>query len=201
MKIRMKSDSHTYLRPKQLYITYSGGKYIPTCHGVITLRGKLGLLMENCGRRTFEYPPQDDENAKFIIFMRAMCAMERCMAAGLVLPDAHFRNIIYDPVTLQVRIIDIEGYTSGKPQDVWASMDASFSKWFGYDLATSGFWWGLTSIVNVFIERPFEWPLYVLVLHYCFCLVKKKLLETFVRKFEAKRKSSIIPSILSLIRN
>lgn len=78
----------------------------------------------------FEYPPQEDKNAKSILFLRGMRAMERCMAAGLVHPDSHFRNIIYDPVTLQLTSIDIEGYTSEKPQDI--SMDASLSKWFGY---------------------------------------------------------------------
>lgn len=101
------------------------------------------------------------------------------MAAGLVHPDSHFRNIIYDPVTLQVRIIDIEGFTRKKPQNIWASMDASFSRWFGYNLATSSFWWGLTSIISVLIERPFELELYLLVLHCCFCMMKKKTLEIF----------------------
>lgn len=176
------------------------GKYIPKCYGIISLRGKRGLLMENCGWRTSEYPPQDDEKAKFILFMRAMCAMERYMAAGLVHPDPDFRNIIYNPTTLQVRIIDIEGYTYKKPQDIWAHMDSGFAKWFGYNLATSGFWWGLTSIISVLLEHPFDQALYFLVLHYCFCLMKKKMLETFARRFHKRRKSPILsfPTVLLL---
>lgn len=57
------------------------------------LDGEVGLLLEDCGRRTLEYPPQDDDDAKFILYMRAMCAMERCLAAGLVHQDADFRNL------------------------------------------------------------------------------------------------------------
>lgn len=79
--------------------------------------------MEDCGSKTFENPSLD-ENTKFILFLRAMCAMERCLSAGLVHQDAEFRNIVYNPVTLQVRIIDIEipQYERYKPQDVWISI-------------------------------------------------------------------------------
>lgn len=94
------------------------GKHISKCYGTISLRGKRGLLMENCGQRTFECPSQDDEKAKFIHLIRAMCTTGRCMAAGLVHPDSDFQNITYNSTTLQVRIIDIKEYTYKKPQDV-----------------------------------------------------------------------------------
>lgn len=55
----------------------------------------------------------DDETAKLILFSLAMCAMERCLAAGLVHQDADSRN----SVTLQVRIMDIDmpRYCADKP--------------------------------------------------------------------------------------
>lgn len=151
------------------------GRYIPICYGLVTLRGKVGLLMEDCGSKTFENPPLD-ENTKFILFLRATCAMERCLAAGLVHQDAGFRNIVYNPVTLQVRTIDIEipEYERYKPQDEWISMDASFSRFFNYRIKTSGFRWGLFSIANILMRNLWDVFLYLFVLQYCFCLVKKK---------------------------
>lgn len=68
------------------------GKYTPICYALITMHGKKELLLEDCGQRTLEYPPHDDEDAKSIPLMWAMCTRERCMAAELVYPDAHFRN-------------------------------------------------------------------------------------------------------------
>lgn len=66
-------------------------------------------------------PP--NENEKFILYLRAMCAMERCLAVGLVYQDVDFRNLVYSPDTLQVRIIDIEpSQHPTKPQDVWVLM-------------------------------------------------------------------------------
>lgn len=118
------------------------------------------------------------------------------MIAGLVHHGSRFRNITYYPVTLQVRIIEIEGYTSKKPQDIWTSMDASFSRWLGYSLATSGFCWGLASVFGVLIVRSFELALYFLVLHYCFCLKKKKTLGIFARKSHGKRNSSILSTTI-----
>ncbi|OJJ80988.1 uncharacterized protein ASPGLDRAFT_50974 [Aspergillus glaucus CBS 516.65] len=60
--------------------------------------------------------------------------MERCLSAGLVHQDAEIRNIIYNPVTLQVRIIDIEipQYERYKPQDppgMQNSFDRSIIRW------------------------------------------------------------------------
>lgn len=105
--------------------------------------------------------------------------MERCMAAGLVHQDAEFCNTVYNPVTLQVRIIDIEllRYETYKPQDAWVSMDASFSRFFKFKIRTSGLHWGLFSITNILIKHPQNLSLYLLVLHYCFCLMKKKTME------------------------
>lgn len=65
------------------------------------------MVVEDCGPTTFENPPQD-RDAKVILLLRAMSAMERCMAAGLVHQGALFNNIVHDPETLQVRIIDVE---------------------------------------------------------------------------------------------
>lgn len=111
------NDRDAYVPQDELAVynrfKYLQGRYIPICYGIVTLRGKVDLLMEDCGSKTFENPPLD-ENTKFILFLRAMCAMERCLSAGLVHQDAEFRNIIYNPVTLQVRIIDIEIYRTMK---------------------------------------------------------------------------------------
>ena len=88
--------------------------------------------------------PQLDENTKFTFFLRAMYAMERCLDAELVHRDAESHNIVYNLVTLHVRIIDIEmpEYERYKLRDVWISMHASLSKFVNYRIKTSGFPWG-----------------------------------------------------------
>lgn len=65
-----------------------------------------GLLLEDCGEKTYEDPP-DDEISKFLSTCEQCVPMERCLAAGLVHPDMEFRNVVYNPTTLQMRIIDI----------------------------------------------------------------------------------------------
>lgn len=52
---------------------YLQGKYIPICYGLVTLHGQVGLLIKDCGSKTFENPPQDDGNAKFILFVGYVC--------------------------------------------------------------------------------------------------------------------------------
>ncbi|EEP76441.1 predicted protein [Uncinocarpus reesii 1704] len=60
--------------------------------------------------------------------MRATCVMETCIAAGLVHRDFEFRNIVYDPVTLEVRLIDIEppppGFRIWTPGEVREIMES-----------------------------------------------------------------------------
>lgn len=66
------------------------------------------------------------------------------MDAELVHRDAESHNIVYNLVTLHVRIIDIEmpEYERYKLRDVWISMHASLSKFVNYRIKTSGFAWG-----------------------------------------------------------
>lgn len=173
------------------------GKYIPICYGIAVLHGQVGLLLEKCGRRTLEYPPQNDENAKFILYMQAIYATERCLAAGLVHQDPDFRNLVYDPDTLRVWIInfDQEKREDEKPEDVWAFMDGDFSEHFDYHYAPSGFRWGLICTYKALLERPFELSLYILVLHHCFCLVKKKMIERLTHKFNFTKDPYAIPAL------
>lgn len=146
------------------------GNCIPICYGVITLRGEIGLLLQDCGRRTFEYPPQD-ENSKFILYMRATCVTSRCLAAGLVHPDMEFRNIqvVYNPETLQARFIDIEPvrYAAYTSEDMWIFVDGGFFCEFGYGKATISFYWGLSGVLKALIARPWDLSLYALVPQFC----------------------------------
>lgn len=100
-----------------------------------------------------------------------MCAMQRCLAPGLVYQDAEFRNVVYNPDTLQVRIIDLElpKYTRYKPEDIWASMDASFDRFFNYKKRTCGFWWALFPITNMLMKCPWDLGLYLPVASFLEC--------------------------------
>lgn len=115
------------------------GTCIPICYGVGTLHpgGETGLLIQDCGTRTFEYPPQD-ENSKFILYMRAVFIMSKCLDAGFVHEDMEFRNIVYDPQTLQVRMVDVEPvrYAKYTAVDMWKFLDLGFIDEFGYDRPT-----------------------------------------------------------------
>lgn len=99
-----------------------------------------------------------------------------------------FEIFAYDPATLQVRTIDIDTpeYPGEKLQDVWALMDLNFSTFFHYR-KNCKFAWGLCSIINVLMEQPWNLSLYLLILHYFFCLVKKKILETLTRKSDLSK--------------
>lgn len=54
-----------------------------------------------------------------------------------------FRNIVYDPETLGVRLIDIAPIPGQRwqdiPQNVWRYTDGDFAKCFEYEKATDGF--------------------------------------------------------------
>lgn len=51
------------------------GRCIPVCHGIRIFQNEIGLLLEDCGSKSFEYPPQD-ENDKFILYMQVTCMLE-----------------------------------------------------------------------------------------------------------------------------
>lgn len=87
-----------------------------------------------------------------------------------------FRNIIYDPNTLQVRIIDIEPvrYTDSiQPQDIWRDMDIGFLDFFGYGNPITRFSWGLSNMPRVLKTRPWNRDLLLLLLNFCLCLLKR----------------------------
>lgn len=101
--------------------------------------------------------------------------------AGLVHPDMEFRNVVYNPATLQMRIIDI-GPTPGpddKPGEVWRWLHGEFAYFFGYKSAIIGFWWGLCNVLRVLLAYPLDPSL---VLHFCVALVKKWFTEKRKRK-------------------
>lgn len=92
-----------------------------------------GLLVKDCGKKTLSKPLQDGDG-KFILHMRAIWVVERCLAAGLVHQDMAFRNIVYDPTTLDLRVIvigPVPGAESNS-EDVWLNMDGGFYTKFGY---------------------------------------------------------------------
>ena len=160
------------------------GKYLPICYGLVKMEDKMsGLLLEDCGSKTYEDPPED-ETSKFLLFMRAMCALERLLAAGLLHQDMEFRNMVYDPKTLQMRIIDI-GPVPGfdeTPKDLWRYFYADFAWEFKYTKLVTGFWWGVFNVARVILAHPFDLSLYPLVLHFCLALVKRRMTMGSVRK-------------------
>ena len=90
--------------------------------------------------------------------MRAMCALERVLAAGLLHPDMEFRNMVYDPETLQIRIIDI-GPVPGfdeTPKELWRFFYADFAWWFKYTKLVTGFWWGVFNVLRVLLAYPLD---------------------------------------------
>lgn len=111
------------------------GTCIPICYGGITLRDQVGLLLHDCSRKPLLFPPKDDEISKFILYMRAKWVVQTCLESGFIHPDMEFRNIVYDPDTLQVRLIDIEPvrYANYTPQDIWNFMSAGFAESFGME--------------------------------------------------------------------
>lgn len=158
------------------------GKYLPICYGLVKMDGMSGLLLENCGTKTYEDPPEN-ETSKFLLFMRAMCALERVLAAGLLHQDMEFRNMVYDPETLQMRIIDI-GPVPGfdeTPKELWRFFYADFAWWFKYTKLVTGFWWGVFNVLRVLLAYPLDLSMYPLVLHFCLALVKRRMTMGSVR--------------------
>lgn len=149
---------------------------------------KVGLVVEDCGPLTFNEPPQD-QNSKFILYMRAMWAVERILASGLNHPDLEARNIVYYPDTLKIRIIDIAPlpYTTKKPPGVWLGFNADLCYEFDYKKETSSFWWGLARVFKAFMARPWDLALYLIVPRFCFALVVKKLVTRNLGKFNTNK--------------
>lgn len=164
------------------------GKYIPICYGLMKMYNKVGLVVEDCGPLTFNEPPQD-ENSKFIIYMRAMWAVERILASGLNHPDLTPRNIVYYPDTLKVRIIDIAPlpYTTRQPPGIWLNFDAELYDEFHYKRDTYNFWWGLSRVFKAFVARPWDLALYLIVPRFCIALIVKKFVTRNVGKFDTKK--------------
>lgn len=157
---------------------------------------KIGLVVEDCGPLTFNEPPQD-ENSKFILYMRAMWAIERCLASGLNHPDLTPRNIVYYPDTLKVRVIDIAPlqYTTRKPPGIWLNFDAELYYEFNYKEETFNFWWGSTRVFKAFMVRPWDLALYLIVLRFCFALVVKRFVTRKEGKFGEKKLSYYFDSL------
>lgn len=170
-------EGHCAQREMEVYdrFRHLQGKCIPICYGIASLDGEVGLLLQDCGRRTFEYPPSD-KNSKFILYMRATCVMSQCLRAGLVHPDMEFRNIVYNLKTLQVRFIDIEPvrYAEYTPEDMWKFLDGGFFREFGYGKTTVSFYWGFSGVLKALMAYPCDLSLYFLILQFCLCLVRKK---------------------------
>lgn len=109
--------------------------------------------------------------------MRAKCVVQKCLESGFIHPDMEFQNIVYDPDTLQVRLIDIEPvrYANYTPQDIWKFMSAGFAESFGYGRESTKLSWGLSKVLIVLRARPWDGAIYLLILRFCFCQVKKKI--------------------------
>ena len=163
------------------------GTYLPICYGLVKMDGMCGLLLEDCGSKTYVDPPED-ETSKFLLFMRAMCALERLLAAGILHPDLALRNVVYDPETLRMRIIDIgpvpgsPGYDEETPEHLWRSFYGEFARWW-FEYST-GFWWGVFNVLRVILAHPLDLSLYPLILHFCLALVKRRMAMGSVDKRE-----------------
>lgn len=115
------------------YIQAPSGKYVSLRYDILTLHDQVWLLLENCGRRTHIFPSKwwESQIQFLFFFLRAMCAMDRCLAAGLVRRDFQFYNIVSRQLN---------------------------------------------------VDNPHLYFLYLLVLHYCFCLMGKTFREQLTSK-------------------
>lgn len=177
------------------------GKYIPLCSGVVELDDAVGLLMEDCGNKALRDPP-GDENERFILHMEATWVMEPCLAAGLVHPDIAFRNIVYDLVTLKMRVIDIGpiGKLRYTTKGIWLAMAGKFYRHFGYKRVTFNFWCGFRGVVRVLWARPLDLGLYLLILRFTFAMMKKVRTRDagkYHSFIHSRRKSHVLTSIKS----
>lgn len=108
--------------------------------------------------------------------MKLTCVLGKCLSAGFAHQDFDFRNVVYDPVTLDVRLIDIEpsGGSGCSPRDLWEFLDGSSQDSFMWQEKDMTFTWGLSHVVRLKMSKLFSFPFLLLVIQFCYYLVKKK---------------------------
>lgn len=135
----------------------------------------VGLLLQDCGEKTFHAPPQD-ENSKFFFHMWAICAMDSLLATGFVRPGVDFRNFVYNPVTLDMRIINI-GPIPGAAltsKDNWVCFSRGILLYLWVPAFYDWIFMGIVQCSQGFIGTPIQCVSYLLIIQFLCALARKR---------------------------